>query len=270
METPHLDDDEFDRFRKLIYELSGINLGTGKKQLLVTRLHKRIRELKLSSFADYRNYVLKDSSGNELTLMLNSISTNKTDFFRENGHFEYLKKEIFPQLQQQRTVRAWSAACSSGEEPYTLAMLFAENLANYASMDLKILATDLSTRVLDLAEAGLYQESIVAPIPSNYLKKYFTAESDRRGTSYRVSAELKRLVRFRRLNLMGDYPLNTQFDFIFCRNVMIYFDKPTQEKVVAKLVKFLKPGGHLFIGHSESLIGVETSLTYVQSSIYRK
>jgi chemotaxis protein methyltransferase CheR len=270
IDSPHLNDEEFQRFRKLIYDLSGINLGDAKKQLLVTRLHKRIRELGLSSFSEYREQVLNDPSGSELTTMLNAISTNKTDFFRENAHFEFLKREVYPKLVDQRTIRVWSAACSSGEEPYTIAMTLSEMLPNFQSRDIKILATDLSTRVLDHAEEGLYSEQVVEPIPGPLVSKYFQAEDHRRGRFYRIAPAIKNVIRFRRLNLMGEFPLNTEFDFIFCRNVMIYFDKPTQGAVVNKLEKFLKPGGHLFIGHSESLIGVQTQLSYVQSSIYRK
>ena len=266
---PILSDEEFERLRQFIYKLCGINLGPAKRELIIARLSKRMRDLGIETFTTYQNLVEQDRSGNELTYMLNAISTNKTDFFRESMHFDFLAEKIYPQLNQQQRIRIWSAACSTGEEPYTIAMTLLDALHQPFQKDIKILATDLSTRVLNKAEAGICPGQVIAPVPASYRQKYLQKLPGTEG-HWQVVAPLRKLIHFRRLNLMERFPLTTQFDFIFCRNVMIYFDKPTQEQLVGKLVEFLAPGGHLFIGHSESLIGVSSGLKHVRSAIYQK
>ncbi len=266
---PTLTDEEFERLRRFIYKLCGINLGPTKRELIIARLSKRMRDLQINTFTTYQNLVERDRSGDELTFMLNAISTNKTDFFREPVHFEFLAEKVYPQLNQQQRIRIWSAACSTGEEPYTIAMTLLEGLHQPSQKDIKILATDLSTSVLDKAEEGIYPEQVITPVPDHYRQKYLQPAPGI-PRHWQMITPLRKLIRFRQLNLMEPFPLTTQFDFIFCRNVMIYFDKPTQEKLVQKLVEFLAPGGHLFIGHSESLIGVPSKLKYVRSAIYQK
>lgn len=271
MNLPVMEDAEFEKYRKLIYDTVGINLGLAKKQLLMTRLAKRMNELQLRSYDAYREHILRDASGQEMVLLLNAVSTNKTDFFRENNHFEFLNQHVYPQLKQQPSIRIWSAACSSGEEPYTIAMTLVEALGgSVGNKDVKILATDISTKVLDEGEKGQYSSKILEPIAPQLRQKYFKRIPSQWDDLYEVSDQLKSLIRFRRLNLMEDFPLRAKFDFIMCRNVMIYFDKPTQERLVNRLAEYIEPGGYLFIGHSESLIGVKTDLKYVQSSIYRR
>lgn len=271
MFVAEMDDEEFEHYRQLIYRTVGISLTPQKKQLLMTRLNKRMHQLGLQSYRDYRELILRDRSGQEMVLLLNAVSTNKTDFFRERGHFDYLASQVYPRLSRQPHVRIWSAACSSGEEPYTIAMTLMEAFgSNLGSRDVKILATDISTKVLDHGEQGIYTDQVLAPVPPELRRKYTHPVSYQGEQRFQVIDPLRSLIRFRRLNLMEDFPLRTRFDFIMCRNVMIYFDKPTQERLVNRLAEYIEPGGHLFVGHSESLIGIQTSLRYVQSSIYQR
>ncbi|MCP4756285.1 MAG: protein-glutamate O-methyltransferase CheR [Proteobacteria bacterium] len=261
---------EFGLYRRFIYDTCGINLGPGKKQLLITRLAKRMRALKITSFRVYREYVLDDASQQELTHMLDAVSTNKTEFFREGEHFEFLMKNVHPSLLQRHIVRIWSAGCSSGEEAYTLAMTVRETLGGLIGRDVKILATDISTKVLDDAELGIYIQDKMQEISPPLQKKYFLKGDKQWSGHYLVKNELKKMIRFRRLNLMEEFPLTVQFHVIFCRNVMIYFDKRTQARLIDKFERQLAPGGYLFIGHSESLSGIDTNLRYIKPTIYQK
>jgi chemotaxis protein methyltransferase CheR len=246
--------EEYQRFRRLIYDKSGIALGDQKQTLVASRLSKRLRELGLKTFSDYYEQVVSDSSREEFTRMLDLISTNKTDFFREPKHFEFLREEILPQLNHEKRIRIWSSACSTGEEPYTIAMTLYDGVSHPAQWDCKILASDLSTRALAKAAAGLYDAERVRDVPSETVKRHFLRG---RGTSeglLKVKPHLSTMIQFRRLNLMDErFPIKSPLDVIFCRNVMIYFDRPTQEQLINKFYCYLKPGGYLFIGHSESL-----------------
>jgi len=263
--------DEFLRFRKLIYDESGISLGDQKQTLLASRLSKRLRALGLATFAEYYDRVTTDSSKGEFTRMLDLISTNKTDFFREPKHFDFLRERILPELAQQKRIRIWSSACSTGEEPYTIAMTLQDGVSDPCQWDFKILATDLSTRVLAKAAEGVYDAERVREVSPEIVRRHFLRG---RGTSeclLKVKPHLTTMIRFRRLNLMDDqYPIKSPLDLIFCRNVMIYFDRPTQEKLVNKFYRYLKPGGHLFIGHSESLQWVNHPFKTVAPTIYWK
>jgi chemotaxis protein methyltransferase CheR len=271
MSLPQMDDSEFEDFRKLIHESIGISLSLQKKQLLMTRLYRRMHQLGINSYGEYWAHVLNDETGSEMVLLLNAVSTNKTDFFRENDHFTFLKNEVYPQLQKQQTIRIWSCACSSGEEAYTIAMTLLDAFDGVlGGRDAKILATDISTRMLDKAEQGQYSVNQLPLIPEVLRNRYCQILPETNGEMFQVSNKLKALIRFRRLNLIQEYPLRTQFDFIMCRNVMIYFDRDNQEKLIERLSGYIKPGGYLFVGHSESLIGLQNSLKYVQSSIYQR
>ncbi|MBF0353344.1 MAG: protein-glutamate O-methyltransferase [SAR324 cluster bacterium] len=263
-----LNDSEFELYQRLIYDTCGINLNNTKKQLLESRLSKR-RQLHGMSFRQYREFLMSDKSGVEMAEMIDAVTTNKTDFFRENTHFEFLQKEVFPDLIRQSQVRFWSSACSSGEEPYTLAMTLMESPFPVNS-DIKILATDISNKVLDMAEAGVYAADKISAVPMALRRKYFLQGTGQWEGCYLVKDELRSFIRFRRMNLMEPFPLKALFDVIFCRNVMIYFDKPTQERLIQKLANQLRPGGYLLIGHSETLSGISSSLKYIQPSIYRK
>lgn len=273
-----LSDRLYKKFVKLVYDSAGISLGDSKRELVRSRLSKRLRALDLPSFEAYFDLLSKrDPDGTELVMMLDNISTNKTDFFREHQHFVFLIETVLPALMDKakkngsKRIRIWSAGCSSGEEPYTLAMVLRDRLDPSVAWDAKILATDISTRVLHFAYEGLYEEQKVKVIPPQYRTASFTKEKSPRGTLFRIKPEVKQMVTFRRLNLMNaSFPFSGTFDVIFCRNVMIYFDLQTQETLVNKYYRYLSPGGYLFIGHSESLNNLKTPFQFVKPTIYRR
>ena len=265
-----MSDAEYNQYQRLIYDTCGINFTDNKKQLLMTRLRKRMVALNIISYKKYREYVTHPDHHDEFSQMLNVISTNKTDFFRESVHFEFLKNNVYPRLERKNKIRLWSAASSSGEEAYTWAITILEHLRDAKDKDIKILATDISTKVLAEAEAGVYSEELVRPIPVAQLKKYFYKGHNQWNGYYMVKEQLKELVSFRRLNLMEPFPLKAQFDVILCRNVMIYFDKETRERLVERLARQLTAGGIFIIGNAESLSGIKTSLKYLQPAIYQK
>jgi chemotaxis protein methyltransferase CheR len=257
---------QFEHLCRKVYDLCGINLKSGKEQLVQSRLTKRLFALKLDSFEQYFSLLENDRDGKELIWMIDAITTNKTSFFREIQHFDFLKREIIPSLRS-RQLRVWSAACSSGEEPYSIAVLLREELPNINSWDIKILATDISTRVLETAREAVYGEEMLEPVPAHWRQKYFEPAGPK---MWRVVPEVKNMVRLARLNLMGKYPMRGPFDIIFCRNAMIYFDKPTQEKLVRRYYELLAPGGYLMVGHSESLTGAVHDFKYIQPATYQK
>lgn len=262
---------EYERFRGLIYTESGISLSDHKQTLLVSRLSKRLRELGLSTFSEYYDRVTEDPTGEEFTRMLDLISTNKTDFFREPKHFDFLRERILPELEGVKTIRVWSSACSTGEEPYSIAIALYEGVQNPAQWEFKILASDLSTRVLAKAASGIYDDERVQNVPADVVRRHFLRGRGDSAGLVKVKPHLAAIVRFRRLNLMDDrFPIKQPLDLIFCRNVMIYFDRPTQERLVNKFHDYLKPGGYLFIGHSESLQWVHHPFRSLAPTIYRK
>lgn len=273
---PHeLSDNDFEKIRRLVYEQCGINLHAGKKELVKARLGKRLREGNFRSFADYYRHVTTKEGIDELIVMIDSISTNLTMFFREDNHFLKLQ-EVVPVMisavgggRRGSKLRIWSAGCSTGEEPYTLAITLKEILGD-SNCDFKILATDISTKVLKTAAAGIYSEDRVKKIPRLLLKKYFQIGQGRWEGSYRVKRELRDVVKFKRFNLMETLPSGKLFDIIFCRNVMIYFDKVTQSGLVNRFYDCLGEGGHFFVGHSESLTGLTHRFKYIEPSVYRK
>ena len=262
---------EFEQFRALIYQESGINLNDNKQTLLVSRLSKRLRILQLDSFQAYYDLIAAQKDGDEFTLLLDLVSTNKTDFFREPKHFDFLREQILPVLGSTRSIRIWSAASSSGEEPYTIAMTLYDGVSDPERWDFKILASDISTRVLARAASGVYEEDRVRALPKKIVERHFLKGVGDRAGMVKVKPHLAQMVRFRRINLMDNtYPIKTPLDLIFCRNVMIYFDRPTQAQLAVKFYHYLKPGGFLFIGHSESLQRVDQPFTAVAPTIYRK
>lgn len=263
--------EEFHRFRALIYDESGISLSEQKKSLLASRLSKRLRDLDLATFSEYYAKVTKDQTREEFTRMLDLISTNKTDFFREPKHFEFLRERVIPELERTKSIRIWSSACSTGEEPYTIAMTLLENVQHPAQWDFKILASDLSTRVLAKAASGTYDEERVRDVPPDIVKRHFLRGRGESTGLLKVKPHLADMIRFQRLNLMDDeFPIKSPLDLIFCRNVMIYFDRPTQETLVNKFYRYLKPGGYLLIGHSESLQWVTHPFKSIAPTIYWK
>ena len=273
----NLTDGEFTAFASLVKEKAGINLHSGKKSLVRARLAKRIRELDLQSFDSYLEIIENDEAGDELVHLLDAISTNLTSFFRENNHFLFMIDTWLPDLaalrkkhSQSKRLRVWSAGCSTGEEPYSIAITIQEHSPYFKNGDLKILATDLSTRVLATARQGVYPEERVRDIDPEMLRRYFQAGRGNSAGRYRVKEKIRRLVSFRRFNLMDPFPFKNPLDLIFCRNVMIYFDKKTQEDLVRSFYEALADGGYLLIGHSESLTGIQYKYKYVAPTIYRK
>lgn len=266
-----ISDQEYENLRTLIYAQSGISLGDKKKSLVVSRLSKRLRDLGLPSFQDYFELVSQDPQGGEFTQMLDLISTNKTDFFREPKHFEFLRDQILPEQRAMRSIRIWSSACSTGEEPYTIAMTLYDGVDAPNQWNFQILASDLSTRVLAKAATGVYDEERVRGLDSAIVQRHFLRGRGTQAGMLKVKPHLTQLIKFRRQNLMdARFPIKQPLDLIFCRNVMIYFDRPTQEALVAKFYRYLRPGGYLFIGHSESLQWIHHSFLSIAPTIYRK
>jgi chemotaxis protein methyltransferase CheR len=270
---PTLSDAEFFRFCQLIHRHAGIHLTPQKKELVRTRLAKILRDRSLKSFQEYYERVLADKSGAELDSLLDAISTNLTAFGRESGHFQYLVQEILPGWRKGRAPlhkSFWSAGCSTGEEPYTLAMTMLYAFPREDLSEVKVYASDLNTQVLSQAEQGIYAHSRIDPLSMEWQRRFFQKGVREREGYVRVKPEVRRLVQFFRFNLMEPFPFREEIDIIFCRNVMIYFERKTQMELVEKFYRTLKPGGYLFIGHSESLCNQQHLFKYVKPAIYRK
>ncbi len=271
-----LTDAEFEQISAMVYDHCGINLHDGKKELVRARLAKIIRQGRFENFSRYMDYVAADASGQSFSELIDSLSTNLTSFYRESVHFDYLAEKLLPELiaQKQRSgqqkLRGWSAGCSSGEEPYTIAITLLEALSDRSRWDVKLLATDISTRILKRAQEGVYEQERIEPVPASLKNRYLTMHSKNGHKTFEVSGALRQIIAFKYLNLMEEWPFRGPMDFIFCRNVMIYFDKPTQQRLIDRFYQVLAPGGVLFTGHSESLTGIRHSFRYVQPTIYRK
>lgn len=265
-------EEQFEKIRQLVHQLAGIHLHDGKKELVKARLSKRMRQLQCANLDEYLDLVREDPTGRELVHMLDALSTNLTYFFREPKHFDFLRDEVLPPLLEKKAkkIRIWSAGCSSGEEPYSIAILLRETLPPSSAVDARILATDLSTRVLAVACQGEYREESFRETPSHLVQKYFTLIQRQPHRLYRVSPVLREMIHFARLNLMDPWPMRGPFDVIFCRNVMIYFDKPTQNRLINRFYDLLAPGGALLLGHSESLTGTSHKFRYRQPATYVK
>jgi chemotaxis protein methyltransferase CheR len=271
-----LSEEDFHHVSDMVYRHCGINLHDGKKDLVRARLGKRVRTLGLSSVSQYLAHLRADESGDEFGNLIDAISTNLTSFFREQSHFDFLEGKILPALLRRkhksgrRRIRAWSAGCSTGEEPYSLAMTLLEAVEGQGAWDVKLLATDISRPVLERARQGRFDEPRAESVPAPLREKYFARSPRDESPEYEVVPRVKQLIRFNYLNLMKPWPFAGPFDFIFCRNVMIYFDKPTQEKLVNRFWECLEVGGVFFTGHSETLNGVSHRFRYVQPTIYVK
>jgi chemotaxis protein methyltransferase CheR len=265
--APTLTDSEFETLRKLLYEAVGINLTPEKKALVTGRLSKRIVDLGLSSFGDYFRRIAGNQDPHERQWAFNALTTNETSFFREPQHFAYLTESILPMHPRGEMFRVWSAASSTGEEPYSIAMTLAERLEK---APWEILASDISTKVLDQARRGLYPMQRAEQIPKPYLRNYCLKGTGPQEGSFMIDPWPKERVRFLQVNLVAPLPDLGTFDLIFLRNVLIYFDPPTKRRVVESLLRALKPGGHFFSGHSESLTGMVAGLVPIKPAIYRK
>ena len=264
-----LSDRELARIVRLVYDRAGITLHAGKKALIVARLQKRLRAGGFASFSEYLDRVEADASGAELCALLDAIATNHTSFFREEQQFRLLATRILaPLAGRTEPVRIWTAACSTGEEPATIAMTVAETLGDVSR--LRLLASDLSTKALATARGGVYRMERVSTVPKDLLRKYFERGLGAQDGLARVSAGLRRPIEYRQLNLLEIGDLSERFDVIFCRNVMIYFDRHVQQRVVSMLERHLTPGGYLFISHSESLNGITHGMKWVAPAVYQR
>ena len=270
---------DFQRLSRFIYEELGIKMPASKTTMLEGRLAKRLRALKLDGYGAYCDYLFSPQGReNEMVHLTNAVTTNKTDFFREPNHFTYLTQTAIPELLKVGTaergkLKIWSAGCSSGEEPYTLAMVLSEFREQHLQLGLRpqILATDISNRVLDIARRAVYHQDRITPVPPAARRKYLLKSKDRDNPIVRIAPEQRAMVSFGRLNFMDEeFGLRELQDVIFCRNVIIYFDRETQERLVRKFCRHLLPGGYLFLGHSESLHGCDVPVTQVAPTVYRK
>lgn len=260
---------EFSDISRLAYEKFGLQLKPEKYELVTARLGKKVRAAGCRSFQEYYQRVVDDRTGEALIELIDALATNFTNFLREPAHFEFLLKEVLPGYTARDRLAIWSAACSTGEEPYSIAFSVLDALAN-SRPQLRILATDISSKALAEARRGVYPAAKLESLPPGWLRTYFLRGDGKWKGWYRVKPEIARLVEFRRINLIDQSSHTELFRVIFCRNVMIYFDKPTQQKLVERLAAHLEPGGYLFIGHSESLTGIEHPLAYVRPTIYRR
>jgi len=274
---PPITEQEFSRFQKLIYGIAGIHLAPHKKALLEARLSKHIRELGLDSFDAYYQHVVTAGQDDELVRLLDRVSTNETHFFREPRQFEFLENRVFEEWRETaaaglkpKRIRLWSAGCSSGEEPYSIAMLLLDHFPRHNGWELEIFATDLSTRILDKAQAAIWPVAKAKEIPEKYLQRFMLRGTDSQDGKMKASAEIRSLIQFERLNLNDEcYPIAGRFDAIFCRNVLIYFDTRSRTRVIERLIDHLAPAGYLFVGHAESLSGITDRAHHVMPTIYR-
>jgi len=269
-----LSERDFNRIIDIVYEHCGIDLRKGKKELIRARVGKRLRKGNFKTFSEYLNYVLADKTGKEFSILIDSLSTNLTSFFREPQHFEFVQSEFLPLLLKRKEkkrdfkIRAWSAGCSSGEEAYSLAMILLE--ATNDQWNVRVIANDISTTMLETAQKGIYEKQRIEPVPSLLRQKYMIPHRKDSREVFEVGRILRDTVTFKYMNLVKQWPIRGTLDFIFCRNVMIYFDKPSRASLVNRFWDLLDSGGMLFTGHSESLIGIDHKFNYLQPTIYVK
>ncbi len=266
-------DENFERVRQFVSENTGIVLTDKKKDMVYGRLSKRVRKGGFGSFDAFCN-ALESGDAEEQDFMINAITTNLTAFFRENHHFEYLAETLIPELVekkgQNKRLRIWSAGCSTGEEPYSIAMILKEYLPDFDEWDVKILATDLDANVVAHGKAGIYREDRITGLPDERIKRWFRRGRGEQSDRVKVSSELQQMISFKRLNLLHEWPMNGPFDLMFCRNVVIYFDKETQKGLFDRYADILAPDAHMFIGHSETLYKVTTRFDSLGHTIYQK
>lgn len=272
--TEALSAQNFRRLSEFINGYSGIKMPASKLTMLEGRLRRRLRSTGIASLNDYCRHLFDEGGlDSEIVHLIDAVTTNKTDFFREPAHFEFLERHGLPALAQEgrRRFKAWSAACSIGAEPYTLAMVLDEFCAASREGDYSILGTDLSTQVLEQAVQGVFAESMIEPVSIARRKRYVMQAKDRSRGHVRIAPRLRSKIAFGRLNLMDEhYPVGADMDLLFCRNILIYFDKPTQSKVLTRLCDHLRPGGYLFLGHSETLNGIDLPVRQIANTIFQR
>lgn len=271
-EAYDLSDADFVAIRDILHRIAGIYLTDSKRDLVRLRLARRLRDLGGIDFGQYLEIVRSPDGARELSQMVDLLTTNKTNFFREPIHFDFLRDHLLPELLSEgRPIRVWSAGCSTGEEAYSLAITILDAVGRRKGHDIRILGTDISARVIEVARAGVYDADAIDLVPDQIRNQYFRPVVQGDGEEgWEVIPEVRSLVRFARLNLMAPWPMRGHFDIIFCRNVMLYFDLATRQRLVERLEAQLRPGGYLFIGHSESLGAFEHGLRYIQPAVYRK
>ncbi len=261
--------EDFDYLRKIVTATTGIIADDDKYTMYYSRLARRVRKLGLQNFREYRAY-LEANREEEIVELVNSVTTNLTAFFREKHHFDFLADTIVPKLRSQRRIRCWSAGCSTGEEPYSIAMTLAEAIPDISRWDIEILATDIDSNVLKKAASGIYEISRVDGLDQRLLKRFFKRGTGRNEGYVRIDPRLGDMIRFEQLNLLHRWPIREKLDFIFCRNVVIYFDKPTKNKLVDRYADQLVDDGWLFMGHSESLFKSTERFKLLGKTIYQK
>lgn len=266
-------DSDFNIIRQLVSKHTGISLSEQKRDLVYGRLRKRLKLLGLTRFREYCD-LIEDSSANEIEHFTNAITTNLTSFFREMHHFSYLKKEVVPVLldahRNKQKIRIWSAGCSTGEEPYSIAIALRESIKQIDDLDIRILATDLDTNAVHAATTGIYTDSRIEGLDKMCIQRWFKRGKGQHQGMVKISPELQKMITFKQLNLMHNWPMHGQFDVVFCRNVVIYFDKPTQKTLFTKFANVMDPKAHLFIGHSENLHNVSDRFHLIGKTIYTK
>jgi len=275
--TQQLSSADFGLICSQVYDYCGINISAAKKQMVEGRLRKRVRALGVGSFSEYCNHVFSgDAFQDEFIHLVDAITTNKTEFFREPAHFSYLTNELLPTIHLgkqplRRPLRVWSSACSTGQEPYSLAMELSEFKRLHDDFDFQVQATDISTQVLRIAIRAIYNDDLASDIPETYQKRYLLKSKDANRSLLRIGPKIRRLVRFGRLNLNDvKYGMKAKMDIIFCRNVIIYFDAKTQEAILRKLALCLRLGGYLFLGHSETIHGMDLPVRAIAPTIYER
>ena len=269
-EIPELKPRDFELIRDLAYQKFGLDLRHGKERLVSSRLGKQIRAGGFTSFDEYFRHVSSDGTGEALIAMIDSLTTNHTSFLREQQHFQFLNETVLPAYLNRPRIDIWCAASSTGEEPYSILLSLSNELGARRTPDVRIQASDISTRVLTAARKGIYSAERLAALPPDWMKRFFLRGEGKWLGLYRVKPDLAAKIEFRRVNLMDPFPDSMVFQVIFCRNVMIYFDQKTQENVVNRLAACLEPGGYLFVGHAESLTAIRHDLQYVKPAVYQK
>ena len=269
-----MSDRDFERIRSVIKDVTGINMSDSKRQLVYRRLGSRLKATGIGSFQAYLDHI-REGNPAELEQFTNAVTTNLTSFFRENHHFQFLEKTVLPEAvaraaRGDKRLRIWSAGCSTGEEPYSIAITLRETLKDIAQWDAKVLCTDLDSDVIETCKAGIYSMQRVEKIPPERLRRWFKKGRGSDEERVKVSPQLQELLTFKQLNLMHDWPMKGRFHLIFCRNVIIYFDKPTQRVLIDRYADILADGGYLILGHSESLFNVSDRFKLIGNTIYRK
>jgi chemotaxis protein methyltransferase CheR len=273
-ENEQLSARNFQRLSTFIQDYSGIKMPANKRTMLEGRLRRRMRATRINDVNAYCHYLFEENGlDSEAVHLIDAVTTNKTEFFREPAHFEFLATKGLPALatKGKREIKIWSSACSTGAEPYTIAMVLDEFCEKQRGVDYSILCTDICTEVLDQAVAGRFSEQMIEPVSMARRQRYLMRARDAARNEVRIKPHLRAKLAFARLNLMDDaYPIETDLDIIFCRNILIYFDKPTQAKVLSRLCNHLSPGGYLLLGHSESIVGIDLPVVQIANTVFQK